>query len=132
MLYDLQYDKSKLTHLGIIVVSIVCSLIAIFTSLKNRTYKVPNGRLNLAIFLTDFVFLVTGLFTPINNEPETFLEYLLAFIRLWTFELCLVFPTCKAILMFESSNLEDTFNPRRFSKFSVFFGLIGTFGFSLM
>lgn len=106
-------------HTIVTALSTAASLLMAHFCVKSRVYESAPGKLILSIALSDLVFACTNIMSLLKYQNITIVCQIEAFIRAWSYMLCLFFPACIAALCYLTSSLYRRFDQNYFVKITI-------------
>ena len=109
-----------LSSLHVIVTSLstASSLLMSFFCIKGYVYETPPGKLILCVALSDLLFSFANIMSLFGSQEIKLFCEIEAYIRAWSYMLCLSFPICIAALCYLTSSIAR-FDQRHFVKLAI-------------
>jgi len=95
-----------------------------YLSIKSQAFHTASGKLILAIGCSDFFYSIANVMSIFKSDVMDLRCYAEGFIRVWSLELNLFFPSCIAILCYRATDLGRGFNQDKFAKRCIPIGII--------
>jgi len=105
-------------HVVVTVLSTASSLLMSFFCLKNSVSGSAPGKLVLCVAISDLLFSFANIMSLFKSQEIKFFCEIEAFVRAWSYMLCLLFPICIAALCYLSSSVVR-FDQRYFVKMAI-------------
>ena len=105
--------------------SLCGSLFMSYFCFKTGSAHSPSGKLILSIALSDFLYSIANVLAAFEGETISKLCLAEGFLRVFSLELCLLFPTCIAILCYKATQPNQDFDQNSFVKKVIVYGVFG-------
>jgi len=124
--------SSMVFHQIIPISSLIASTFMVFYASKYRS-TTSSARIKFVTALTVFGFSLANLLPNFIRTENTKIGTILDFVRIWTFELCLLLSVFQAKLAFRTTKeLEENFQPTRYAVTRSFFSICVSFIFAFL